>query len=151
MGWASVAAAQPIANLGQISLTGAVSASGDSVTLASGNNIDSVPGDNAVNAAAGWQIAEFNVFGDGGNSAGVGQASFNSGSTIVPRTRVIYGGTAPPTCVAQGFTGEKKQSQLRTKRSLHIAAGPGTILRRKQRRRVRHRTVRPQPPWATRI
>jgi hypothetical protein len=106
MGWASVAAAQPIANLGQISLTGAVSASGDSVTLASGNNIDSVPGDNAVNAAAGWQIAEFNVFGDGGNSAGGGQASFNSGSTIVPRTRVLYGGTAPPTCVAQGFTGE---------------------------------------------
>jgi hypothetical protein len=59
--------AQAITNLGQLSLTGTVSAGGDSVTLSTGSNVYSVAGDNAVDAAAGWQIAEFNVFGDGGN------------------------------------------------------------------------------------
>jgi hypothetical protein len=93
---AAAVPAQPITNLGQLSLTGTVSVGGDSVTLSTGSNIYSVNGDNAVNAAAGWQIAEFNVFGDGGNSAGASQANFNSGSTIVPRTRVISGSPNPP-------------------------------------------------------
>ncbi len=98
--------AQPITNLGQLSLASAVGTGGDSVTLSTGTTAYLRTGDNAVNAAAGWKVAEFNVFGDGGNSAGGGQASFNSGSAIVVRTRTIYGGTAPPTCVAQGFTAE---------------------------------------------
>jgi len=97
---------QPITNLGQLSLTGAVSTTGDTVTLANGGTLYARNGDNAVNAAAGWTIAEFNIFGDGGNSAGGGQASFNSGADIVARTRIIYGGTAAPNCVAQGFTAE---------------------------------------------
>jgi von Willebrand factor type D domain len=118
--------AQPITNLGQLTLTGAVSAGGDGITVASGPNIYSVAGDNAVNAAAGWQIAEFNVFGDGGNSAGGGQASFNSGSTIVPRTRVIYGGAAPPTCVAQGFTAET--NNLNFGPGAPSTSGPGPAL-----------------------
>jgi hypothetical protein len=117
---------QPIANLGQLSLTGTVSASGDSIILSTGSNAYSVPGDNAVNAAAGWQIAEFNVFGPGGNSAGGSQASFNSGSTIVPRTRVIYGGTAPPICVAQGFTGET--NNLSFGPTAPVASPPGPAL-----------------------
>jgi hypothetical protein len=70
--------------------------------LSAGNTVYSVTGDNTVNAAAGWTAAEFNVFGD----AGSGQANFNSGATIVPRTRITYGGTAAPLCLAQGFTGE---------------------------------------------
>jgi len=100
--------AEAITNLGNLSLTGSVSAGGDSVTLfdAGSGLMYPVTGDNAVNAAAGWQIAEFNVFGDGGNSAGGGQASFNSGSTIVPKVEITYGDSAPPTCVAQGFTAE---------------------------------------------
>ena len=98
---------QPITNLGNLSLSGAVSTTGDSVTVSTGSlPLYARSGDNAVNAAAGWQTAEFNVFGDGGNSAGGGQASFNNGSAVVPRTRVIYGGTAPPNCTAQGFTAE---------------------------------------------
>ncbi len=44
-----------------------------------------ITGDNAVNAASGWTIAEFNVFGN----AGGGQANFNSGSTVVTRTRLF--------------------------------------------------------------
>jgi hypothetical protein len=98
--------AQAITNLAQLSLTGTVSATGDSLTMSTGSNTYAVTGDNAVNAAAGWQIAEFNVFGDGGNSDGGGMASFNSGSTIVPRTRVIYGDDDAPACLVQGFTGE---------------------------------------------
>jgi hypothetical protein len=134
MGWATTKDAQPIANLGQISLIGAVSASGDSVKLASGNVIEGTQsGDNAVNAAAGWQIAEFNVFGDAGNSDGGGTASFNSGSSIVPRTRVIYGGTDPPNCVAQGFYGREEQSYVRAKRACRIGTGAGPSLHREQR------------------
>ncbi len=98
--------AQPITNLAQLSLTGTVGAGGDSVILTTGTTAFSRAGDNAVNAAAGWKIAEFNVFGDGGNSSGGGQASFNSGSAIDVRTRTIYGGAAAPTCSAQGFTAE---------------------------------------------
>jgi len=97
---------QPITNLGQMRLTGSVSATGDSIAFANSTNVYSVTGVNAVNAAAGWTAAEFNVFGAGGNSGGGGQASFNSGSTIVPRARVFYGGTAAPNCSAVGFTGE---------------------------------------------
>ena len=108
MGAVPVSPPEPITNLANLRLTAAVSASGDSVTLFDANSgmMYPVTGDNAVNAAAGWQYAEFNVFGDGGNSSGGGQASFNSGSTIVPRTEITYGGTAAPICSAQGFTAE---------------------------------------------
>lgn len=98
---------QPIGNLGQLSLIGLVSASGDSVAVFDGSTMHAVSGDNAVNASTGWTIAEFNIFGDGGNSAGGGTASFNSVATIVPRTTVTYGGTNAPICTALGFTGEK--------------------------------------------
>ena len=114
---------QPITNLGLLSMSGAVSSTSDSVTLAVGGTLYARNGDNAVNAAAGWQIAEFNIVGDGGNSAGGGMASFNAGSTIVPRTRVIYGGTAPPTCVAVGFTAET--NNLSFGPSAPPATGPG--------------------------
>ncbi|HVE81668.1 MAG TPA: hypothetical protein VND93_02425 [Myxococcales bacterium] len=98
--------AQPITNLANLRLTGTVSATADSVAVSTGVNVYSVNGDNSVNAAAGWQIAEFNVFGDGGNSSGGGAATFNAGASMVPRVRVISGSNAPPTCTAQGFTGE---------------------------------------------
>jgi hypothetical protein len=97
---------QPITNLGQLSLSGTVSTSSDSVTMFAGSTAFTATGDNAVNAAADWTTAEFNVFGDGGNSSGGGQAMFNSGSAVTVRTRTIYGGRAAPTCVAQGFTAE---------------------------------------------
>jgi hypothetical protein len=93
---------QPATNLNNLSLTGNVTASSDNVNFAVGGTMYASPGNNFVHAAAGWQIAEFNVFGDGGG----GQANFTAGTTIIPRTRIIYGGTAAPNCVAQGFTGE---------------------------------------------
>ena len=93
---------QPITDLGQLSLSGTASATADSVTLSDGGIAYARAGDNAVNAAAGWRLAEFNVFGDGCGA----QADFNAGAELVVRTRIFYGGTAPPFCSAQGFTGE---------------------------------------------
>ena len=99
--------AVPATNLGQVTLTGTAGAASDSITVTIGSTAFSRVGDNAVNAAAGWTIAEFNVLGDGGNAVGVGsQAVFNPGASIVTRTRINYGGSSPPTCVAQGFTAE---------------------------------------------
>jgi hypothetical protein len=120
---------QPItnANLGQMSLSGAVSTTGDSVTFTSGGTTYAINGDNAVNAAAGWTIAEFNLFGDGGNSNGGGTASFNNGANIVTRTRIIYGGTAPPNCVAQGFTAEMNNLSFGPTAPAATAPGPAVI------------------------
>jgi hypothetical protein len=98
--------AVPVTNLGQVTLTGAASAGADSVTMTIGGTAFSRAGDNSVNASSGWTIAEFNVFGDGGNASGGGTATFNNGAALVTRTRIIYGGRAAPNCVAQGFTGE---------------------------------------------
>lgn len=118
---------QPISNLGQLSLTGSVSATGDSVTVSTGTNVYSVAGDNSVNAAASWRTAEFNIFGYGGNSSGGGAATFNSGSTIVPRTRIIYGSTNAPVCVAQGFTGETNNLSFGPSAPSATAPGPAVI------------------------
>jgi hypothetical protein len=108
MGAVPVTPAQPITNLGNLSLTATVGAGGDSVTLfdASSGMMYPVTGDDALDAEAGWQTAEFNVFGDAGDTSGGSRASFKSGTTIVPRTEITYGSTVPPICSAQGFTGE---------------------------------------------
>ena len=98
----STVPSQAITNLGNLSLSGTVSATADSVTFSNGTLVRSAPGDNSVAAAAGWQAAEFNIF---GNACG-SEATFNAGSSIVPRSRIFYGGTAAPNCLAQGFTGE---------------------------------------------
>jgi hypothetical protein len=118
---------QPITNLGNLSLTGDVGGGGDSVTLFDGSTAYSQVGDNAVNAAAGWTTAEFNVFGYGGNSSGGGTASFNSGAALTVRTRTIYGGTAAPLCVAQGFTAEKNNLSFGTPAPMPTAPGPAMM------------------------
>jgi hypothetical protein len=120
---------QPITNLGQLSLSGAVSATGDAVTFSTGGIVYARAGDNAVNAAAGWQTAEFGVFGAGGSSSGGGALTFNSGAEIVPRTRIFYGGTAPPTCVAQGFTGETNSLGFGLPAPFPTPLGPAVIVR----------------------
>ena len=97
---------QPIANLGNLSLTGTVSSTADQVSVFDGTTSYARAGDNAVAASAGWNIAEFNIFGDGGNSSGGGTASFAGNVTLVPRTRIIYGGRDAPTCTANGYTAE---------------------------------------------
>ncbi|GHJ47613.1 hypothetical protein Cs7R123_49550 [Catellatospora sp. TT07R-123] len=93
---------QPITNLANLKVSGTANPGSDSVTTFVGLTAYTTAGGNYVNAAAGWKIAEFNVFGDGGGFA----ANFNPGASLTVRTRINYGGTAAPICVAQGFTGE---------------------------------------------
>jgi hypothetical protein len=118
---------QPITNLGSLRLSGAANAGGDSVTLLAGSTAYTTAGANAVNAAAGWTKAEFNVFGFGGNSDGGGAATFNAGASLNVRTRINYGGTAAPICAAEGFTGETNNLNFGTPAPPPSAPGPAVI------------------------
>jgi hypothetical protein len=118
---------QVITNLGNLIFTGTVSSTGDNSTLSTGTNVYTRTGDNAVNAANGWTIAEFNLFGDGGNSSGGGNASFNAGASVSARTEIIYGSTAAPNCVAQGFTGETNNLSFGPTAPTATAPGPAVI------------------------
>jgi streptogramin lyase len=93
---------QPISNLQNLSLRGqVVSAGQDALTMAVGDNLYTMPSeDSVVDPAQGWQLAEFNVFGDGNGA----QAEFNTGSEIVVRTSVDYGSPLAPSCEATGLT-----------------------------------------------
>jgi hypothetical protein len=97
---------QPISNLANLSLSSTVSATQDRVFLSTGSQMYMSSGPNEVNASTSWTIAEFNIFGYGGNGSGGGMASFNAGSVIVPRTRISYGGREAPVCSVSGFTAE---------------------------------------------
>ena len=118
---------QPITNIGNWTFSGTVSPTGDSVTMTVGGTAHTRNGDNAVNAANGWTTAEFNIFGDGGNSSGGGTASFNTGASFNTRTKIIYGGTSAPNCVAAGFTGEKNNLSFGPTPPAATAPGPAVI------------------------
>ncbi len=120
----SATPSQPIGNLANLSLGGTVSASGDSYVFSTGSSLYAATGDNLVNAAAGWNIAEFCVCGDTGGA----EAYFNSGSTIVTRTKIDYGGTAPPVCVAEGFTAEENNLGFGPTAPSASPTGPGPAL-----------------------
>jgi hypothetical protein len=115
---------QPITNLANLSLGGTVSASADGYFFSTGSTMYKGTGDNAVNAAAGWESAEFCVVGCGGG----GQANFNLGSTIVSRLKIIYGGTDPPMCVVDGFTGETNNLEFGPTAPLPSAPGPAQLV-----------------------
>jgi hypothetical protein len=108
----AVVPAQTIAGLRNMILTGTAAAGGnDTITISVGNppNAQGVAdADNVINLAAGWQQAEFNIFGDCCNS----QANFNNGATLVVRTQVNEGTRLAPTCVQEGFTGETNNLNL---------------------------------------
>jgi hypothetical protein len=118
----------PVTSLGQVTLTGAASAGADSIVMTVGSAAFSRAGDNSVNASSGWTIAEFNVLGDGGDSSGVGgTATFNNNAALVTRIRINYGGTAAPTCVAQGFTAEKNNLSFGPSAPVGSQPGPAVI------------------------
>lgn len=119
---------QPITNLAQLSLSGTVTKTGDSVTFSVGGKIVAMQdGVNAVDAADGWTTAEFNVLGDGGNQYGGSQAVFNNGAEIITRNRIFYGGAAPPNCVAIGFTGETNNLSFPASPPAPTKPGPAVI------------------------
>jgi hypothetical protein len=102
---------QPITNLANLQLTGAAASGGsDSITLSTGDgHLYSVTADDSVlDTAPGWDVAEFNVFGDFCSS----QANFNAGATIVVRTSVTHANTGAPSCAPAGFTAETDDVNL---------------------------------------
>jgi hypothetical protein len=107
-GAVSLTAGQPVSNLGNVTLTGAVTTSSDAITVTVGGTAFTTAGSNAVNVAAGWTDAEFNVFGD----AGGGQANFGANTTMVVKTTVHNGTRNVPTCSMESFTGETNNLTL---------------------------------------
>lgn len=103
---ASLPSGQPASNFGNMTLAAAVSPSSDQTIITAGSDMATKVGVNAVAASAGWTDAEFNVFGDGGDSAGGGQAGFGANTTLVVRTTVHNGTENAPTCQLESFTGE---------------------------------------------
>jgi len=116
---------QPITNLANMSLTGAVSATEDRVTFASGASAWARVGDNAVGATGNWSVAEFNIVGDAYSA----QANFNAGAAMTLRTRIFYGGTAAPNCSVQGFTGETNNLSFGPTAPMASQPGPAVIFR----------------------
>lgn len=89
-----------------------VTPSSDQVVITIGGDSAMRTGSNAVGLASGWTDAEFNVFGDGGNSSGGGQAAFGASSTIVVKNTVHNGTRNAPACDMQSFTGETNNLTL---------------------------------------
>lgn len=79
---ASLTAGQPVSSFGSLTFAAAVTSSSDQVTISTGTEAATRVGLNAVGAAAGWTAAESNVFGDGGNSKGGGEAGFGASSVV---------------------------------------------------------------------
>jgi hypothetical protein len=119
---------QPITNMANWRFTGTATSTGDSITMSTGTNVYTATGDNAVAASTAWTIAEFNIFGYGGDNAGNGgTATFNAGALADTRTEIIYGGNSAPNCVAQGFTAEKNNFSFGPTAPAATAPGPAVI------------------------
>lgn len=101
----------PATQLGNVKLTGTVSAGGnDTVVFTNGTQAYSSSGkDSVLYLAQVWKVAEYNVVGNAGGS----EAQFNSGSSITVKVAVTNGSTAAPSCVANsGSTGESNNLNL---------------------------------------
>lgn len=119
---------QSITNMANWRLTGTATSTGDSVSMFDGTMAHTTNGDNAVAASTAWTMAEFNIFGYGGdNSGNGGTASFNAGALADTRTEIIYGGNTAPNCVAQGFTAEKNNLSFGPTAPAATAPGPAVI------------------------
>jgi hypothetical protein len=95
--------------------------------MTSGTAGGTTNGDNAVAASTFWTIAEFNIFGYGGDNIGGGTSSFNAGASTNARTEIIYGGTNPPNCSAAGFTAEKNNLSFGPTAPMASPPGPAVI------------------------
>jgi hypothetical protein len=95
-----------IGAVGNMSLVGTTTTGGnDTAILFSSSGVEAgmaTNDDNVVNLPEFWTVAEFNIFGDDLGH----RADFNSGATIVPRTKIVYGGKTKPNCKSISFTGE---------------------------------------------
>jgi hypothetical protein len=85
---------------------------GDTIKWSNGPLMLAATGDDTLGAGTGWNQVEYNILG----ACCGDQAVFNSGASIQPRVTINYGGTAAPTCLVGGFSGE----------SNNLSFGPGT-------------------------
>lgn len=119
-----------IANLSQMKLFGYIGNDwgipyDDFVAVQIGNVLYSEDSGNPIaGARAGWQLFEFNVFGDGGSS----EAVFNAGSTIQVRDSILLGTATQFACSDYGTTGESNNLILSAKSPLVVAAGPPSMV-----------------------
>jgi hypothetical protein len=120
---------QPITNMANWTFKGTATSTGDGVALSTGpTTVYKTSGDNVVAASTAWTIAEFNIFGAGGDNSGAGgTASFNAGASANTRIEIIYGGNTAPNCVAQGFTAEKNNLSFGPTAPAASAPGPAVI------------------------
>jgi hypothetical protein len=93
---------EPIANLGQLALTG-TAGTADSVVLTTATTLYSVSQSSILGLSSAWTAAEFNVLGDSNGT----NAHFNSGSAIVVQTLTdsTTPTTNPPSCTSTIFLG----------------------------------------------
>ncbi len=122
---------QTMVNLAQLSLSGTVNGSMNSVflSIASSDNsamdkIFAVRQDNVLNLAQGWNNAEFNVFGDGCSS----QANFNAGTALAVRVSIASTPASTPSCLRTGFTEETNNLDLKGCSSFGEEGAPAGIL-----------------------
>jgi hypothetical protein len=120
----SPAPAVTAADLQGTSLTGTAGATTDKVVLfAPAGSATANAADSVVSLSQGWNIAEFNIFGD----CCLFQANFSAGASVVTRTRVQNGTNNLPTCITAGFTGETNNLSFGPSAPVASGAGPAVI------------------------
>jgi hypothetical protein len=100
------------AQLATAQLTGSAASGGnDGVSLSrgSGQATTVTASDSKVGLAAHWNTTEWGVYGNGGGS----QANFGANTSLEAQTALTASsGTAAPSCVSEGFTGETNNLNL---------------------------------------
>lgn len=115
----------PITNLPGFLLSGDVTGALDTVVFQDGMTAYSTTGSSIVDAAPGWTMAEYNVFGYGSGTT----ATFNATTQTNVRIRINYGGTAAPNCVAMGFTAETNNLNFGLPKPAQTPPGPAVIFK----------------------
>jgi FG-GAP-like repeat len=106
---------QPIANLGNLTVTAQANSGGlDSMIFSSGSTLYLVQNNaNVLGLSTGWTAVEYNLVGDGNGTA----STLNSGSSMTVRTSLDNGTTSAPVCVSGsfgGYTAETNNLNLQT-------------------------------------
>jgi hypothetical protein len=115
---------QVASNLAQMTLVGKSTTTQDAVILSTtGGDLNAVGADNVVNLQPAWNIAEFNIFGNGAGSTAI----FNTGSTIVVRTAITDGTANAPSCLQTSFTAEMNSLSLVLPCCLVAGAEPAVV------------------------
>jgi hypothetical protein len=110
-----------LADLGNLSLIAEAQPGGnDTVIFSTGSTLYATQySDSTLGLASGWNSFEYNIVGDCCGS----NAEFNNGASIVVRASVDNGGSAPPSCVSNTFTGYTGETN-----NLSFASTAGAVM-----------------------